>query len=66
MSQPATRTPWKMRRHELVEALEKMGQTANDGWTVPELRSLLIEMMDNPGHRLLIPINRLKLIDMEP
>jgi hypothetical protein len=55
-----------MRRHELVEALEKMGQTANDGWTVPELRSLLIEMMDNPGHRLLIPINRLKLIDMEP
>jgi len=49
MSQQTTKSPWKMKRDELADELVKMGCPVRPDWTVPELRSLLIEKMDLQG-----------------
>lgn len=38
------RSPWEMRKGELLEELASQGVTGKEKWTVPELRSLCIEM----------------------
>ncbi|CAL1132729.1 unnamed protein product [Cladocopium goreaui] len=50
MSTRAT-TPslWKMKREELVTALEKLGISVRAEWTVPELRATLIEHQETQG-----------------
>ena len=39
----STVSPWKMRKAELVKALEEMNVDVNPSWTVPELREILLE-----------------------
>ena len=39
-------SPWSMKRSELVEELDRRGIAVHHNWTVPELRSILLEQKE--------------------
>ena len=48
---PATPSPWKMRREELVEALEHLDIPDRHAWTMPELRLEAREARGGMSHK---------------
>lgn len=59
-----TPSPWKMNRPELVETLETMGVTDKKEWTVPELRSILMEYREESAQSQLKGISSMKLNEL--